>query len=386
MISETSVWFVNLFVIINLSIIFIILWFRKNNVLSNRLFALVVFIPALTFLRNTFYFDHILDKYFFVLILASLSCLWAPILYWYVKLTLGMKLRFRKIDFVHFILFFLVLSYYTYLGLNPVERSHFFNALYDSNIKGPILNIIFAYAQLIQFFIYLIASIRLVRKSIIKERNYFSNEGITKARWLLELLILLFLLDIVCIVMYLVINNNLVEVFYIPVMYNLFYGYIVYQSFRHAAIFNQVVFIEYQKQIEPLLNFSENNLKSTAANKYSLLDKQKFDTYAERIILHFESYKPYLDPELNITKLSEQLAIPVHYISAVINEKMNKSFFDFVNRYRIEEVKQHLKNKEYEKFSLEAIGNNCGFNSRTSFFRVFKKHTGKTPNDYLKAL
>lgn len=385
MINETSVWFVNLFVIVNLTIVFIILWFRKNNALSNRLFALVVLIPAFTFLRNTFYFNHIIDKYFFVLILASLSCMWAPILYWYVRVMLGIKLRFRKIDFVHFILFFLVLSYYVYLALNQVERTHFFNALYDSNIESPILNIIFAYAQLIQFFVYLIASIRLVRKSIIKEKNYFSNEGKTKARWLLELLILLFLLDIVCIVMYLIIDKH-VEVFYIPVMYNLFYGYIVYQSFRHATIFNQVVFIEYQKQVEPLIAFSAKNTLSTSTAKYSLLDKQKFDTYAERTIYHFETNKPYLDPELNITKLSEQLTIPVHYISAVINEKMNKSFFDFVNQYRIEEVKQHLKNKEHEKFSLEAIGYNCGFNSRTSFFRVFKKHTGKTPNDYLKAL
>lgn len=298
---------------------------------------------------------------------------------------LGMKLRFRKIDFVHFILFFLVFSYYVYLGLYPVERTHFFNELYVGNGNGLVLNIIFGYAQLIQFFVYLIASIRLVRKSIINEKNYFSDEGKTKARWLLELLILLFLLDLVCMVMYLVIDKN-VEVFYIPVMYNLFYGYIVYQSFRYASIFNQVVFIEYQKQVEPLLDFSENDLKSTATNKYSLLDKQKFDVYAERTITHFETSKPYLDPELNITKLSEQLAIPVHYISAVINEKMNKSFFDFVNHYRIEEVKQHLKNKEHEKFSLEAIGNNCGFNSRTSFFRVFKKQTGKTPKDYLKAL
>jgi AraC-like DNA-binding protein len=298
---------------------------------------------------------------------------------------LGMKVRFRKIDFVHFILFFLVLSYYVYLGLHPVERIHFFNELYAGNGNVLVLNIIFGYAQLIQFFVYLFASIRLVRKSIINEKNYFSDEGKTKARWLLELLIVLFLLDLVCMLLYLVIDKH-VEVFYIPLMYNLFYGYIVYQSFRYASIFNQVGFIEYQKQVEPFLVSSENGSKSIANNKYSLLDKQKFDAYADRIISHFETNKPYLDPELNITKLSEQLAIPVHYISAVINEKMNKSFFDFVNNYRIEEVKLHLQNKEYEKFSLEAIGNNCGFNSRTSFFRVFKKHTGKTPKDYLKTL
>ena len=71
-------------------------------------------------------------------------------------------------------------------------------------------------------------------------------------------------------------------------------------------------------------------------------------------------------------------------ISQVLNQDLNQSFSDFVNKYRVEEVKKLMADGKHEKFTLVALAKQCGFNSKTSFYRVFKKETNKTPADYLK--
>ncbi len=94
--------------------------------------------------------------------------------------------------------------------------------------------------------------------------------------------------------------------------------------------------------------------------------------------------KLYLNAGLKLTDLAKDLNCPMNEISQVLNQDLQQSFSDFVNKYRVEEVKKLMRMGEHEKFTLVAIAKQCGFNSKTSFYRVFKKETGKTPADYLK--
>jgi len=94
--------------------------------------------------------------------------------------------------------------------------------------------------------------------------------------------------------------------------------------------------------------------------------------------------KLYLKSQLKIKDVSVITKIPSHHISQVLNSRMEKNFFDFINGYRIEEAKSMLSNGRASKLSLEAVGEECGFNNKTSFYRAFKKYTGYTPNEYLK--
>jgi len=92
--------------------------------------------------------------------------------------------------------------------------------------------------------------------------------------------------------------------------------------------------------------------------------------------------KPYLDPDLTLAGLSAMLNLPQHHLSRVINEHYGNNFFDFINRYRIEEVKQRIPDPAYGNLTLLGIAFDCGFNSKSAFNRLFRKYTGITPSEY----
>ena len=104
------------------------------------------------------------------------------------------------------------------------------------------------------------------------------------------------------------------------------------------------------------------------------------------LIAYVETNKPYLHPDLKLNDLAKAIDCSPHDVSQVINQNLKKSFNDFINAYRIEAVKGCLANPAYERYTLLAIGQQCGFRSKASFYRAFKKLTGETPHDFLVQL
>lgn len=101
---------------------------------------------------------------------------------------------------------------------------------------------------------------------------------------------------------------------------------------------------------------------------------------------HMETEKPYLDPQLSIAKLAKQLDLPDSKVSRLINNFGEATFFDFVNGYRVEEVKAKIANHQNDHLSLLGIALDSGFNNKASFNRTFKKYEGKTPSQFRKEL
>jgi AraC-like DNA-binding protein len=116
----------------------------------------------------------------------------------------------------------------------------------------------------------------------------------------------------------------------------------------------------------------------------TLTDRQKAD-YLDRLTLFMQREKPYLNPELTIGELAEKTSIPRRYLSQIINESLNRNFFDFVNSYRIDEAKTLLGVPESEKNVLEILYDS-GFNSKSVFNAAFKKFTSMTPRQYKNSL
>ncbi len=94
--------------------------------------------------------------------------------------------------------------------------------------------------------------------------------------------------------------------------------------------------------------------------------------------------KPYLDPELTIEKLSEEMRIKKLMLSQTLNKGFNKNFFTFIKEYRVRHVETELKNQSNEERTIMDIAYMSGFNSKTGFNRAFKEVTGKTPTEYLE--
>lgn len=102
------------------------------------------------------------------------------------------------------------------------------------------------------------------------------------------------------------------------------------------------------------------------------------------IIQSMEVDKLYLDPELSLTKLAAQVNLPPKTVSALLNQEMDTSFGEFVNGYRIEEVKQLLLDPAKKDMTITGLAYDCGFNSQPTFQRAFKAQTGLTPKEFIQ--
>lgn len=125
-----------------------------------------------------------------------------------------------------------------------------------------------------------------------------------------------------------------------------------------------------------------------AQKKYessNLRENQK-NEMVEKLLNYVVTEKPYLQPELTLNQLAEQTKIPSHHLSQVINEKIEQSFGDFINNYRVEKAKMMLADDKYSHFTIIAMAYEAGFNSKTAFYESFKKFTGTTPSNYRNSL
>jgi AraC-like DNA-binding protein len=149
--------------------------------------------------------------------------------------------------------------------------------------------------------------------------------------------------------------------------------------------FNQPVIFE------EVVHYRENSLpdsESKEGKKYqrSGLKKKDINKHVKQIEAHMTDAKPYLNRELTIYDLSEQLEIPRHILSEIINEHMGKNFYNLVNDYRVEEVKRRLEDPQYKHLTILAIAYDSGFNAKSSFNTIFKEKTGSTPSEYLTSV
>ncbi len=117
--------------------------------------------------------------------------------------------------------------------------------------------------------------------------------------------------------------------------------------------------------------------------KGSTLDPVKAEHYVKKLIDLLEVERIYRDESLSLQSLAERLSVTTYHLSQVINEKLNKNFFDLINGYRVEEAMEKLTDLKQEQTIL-GIGFEVGFNSKSAFNRVFKKFTHMTPSEFRK--
>lgn len=110
------------------------------------------------------------------------------------------------------------------------------------------------------------------------------------------------------------------------------------------------------------------------------IEQADFDKINQKLTRLMESEQLYKNPDMKLEVLARQLSISRHLLSQLLNEQLNKNFHQYINDYRIQEACQMLK--ENQPYSIEAIGQEVGFHSRSSFFAAFKKKTGMTPSKY----
>lgn len=156
-----------------------------------------------------------------------------------------------------------------------------------------------------------------------------------------------------------------------------------YFGYKQQAVFQDNVPValqrtHLQKTIKPANQ--PNEIKYQASG----LKPEQAREYLQQLEHLMLAKKPYLEPKLTLSQLAQQTNITTHYLTELLNHYLQQSFFDYINLYRVSAVKEKIADKQYQHYTLLAIALDCGFNSKSSFNRIFKKVTGQTPSEYKK--
>lgn len=125
-----------------------------------------------------------------------------------------------------------------------------------------------------------------------------------------------------------------------------------------------------------------NGLSEYKKYKSSSLSDEEMNNLYVKIENLFKSDQVFLDPQLKINDLAKELKVTTHKVSQTINTKSGKSFYDFVNQFRVKYFKELLSNKDNRKFTILALGIESGFNSKASLNRIFKEYAGQSPKKF----
>jgi AraC-like DNA-binding protein len=130
----------------------------------------------------------------------------------------------------------------------------------------------------------------------------------------------------------------------------------------------------------------ERDIVANKRKKYanSGLTAEALKELHQRLVGLMATEKLYTEPELSLTSLAARLNIHPNYLSQTINEVEGKSFFDYINSLRVEEFKRLVAIPENSQFTIISLAYDCGFNSKSSFNKNFKKVTGQSPSAYLE--
>jgi AraC-like DNA-binding protein len=119
---------------------------------------------------------------------------------------------------------------------------------------------------------------------------------------------------------------------------------------------------------------------------HSSLTKEQAQGYLDQLTAYLGDGQPFLHRDLTLQDVAQELNIPQHHLTQTINEQLNKNFYTLINEYRLEEVKRRLLDPKYAHYNILAIAHDAGFNSKSSFNMIFKKHIGMTPSQYRREL
>lgn len=208
----------------------------------------------------------------------------------------------------------------------------------------------------------------------------FSYEESIDLEWLLNLaisFIAIIVLVLIIIVWYIIVRpgnalfyDNLVGIFYFGFVFAIgFFG------FKQGKIFSPATI--YLKDEDIKNNQNSKNISVESSKEENMRLATKLSNYASE-------HKPWLNPKLSLYDLANELSITSHQLSSLLNDYLKTNFYDYINHYRIEEVKKRLKNKSGQ-FTILAIALECGFNSKASFNRIFKQKIGYTPSEFMKS-
>lgn len=374
-----------LLILVSQGLIFVFLLFMKYFKHRNPSHLILALILLLVCYHQTcytvgfmgWYNEYRTTKINYWLIPITLAL--APMIYLYVKSITTSKFTFKGKDWWHFVGAFALIGFrlfiYTYDSLQPgfhETQNGVLKIAADEAIVQPIL-VFFDFAAML---LYLAFTFQLFYNYRNKIKQYFSNTYKLELNWVLSFLIAFTTLFLYGAIQTLI--NELIT----PLSYTQQWWLNLLMALITLYVGVTGYFTDTTKLKKLTFSFTPSPVSIPQSDK----SKEVPDDEVNMVREYMETQKPYLNPELNLSDLAEDLNMTRAQLSQVINSGFQKNFNDFVNSFRIDAFKDKLKKGEHKQLSLLGIAYDCGFNSKATFNRVFKKLTQTSPTQFLNTL
>lgn len=348
--------------------LFLLILLKKQKTRQDRvLFAWICFLIAHLFLFYLHY-TKIEDRYPHVLgILLPMPLLHGVFLYWYTIALTRKGFLTTRVILLH-LLPYLVLNTaaISFYRLSASEKLYVFRhegegfEWYSVTLFMLILLSGFSYTVAV------ILEIRRYRKQLL---DHFSNDEKRMLRWLEYMALALGIIW-------------LLSAFFEDTV--VFAGAALFVLFIGFFGINQVP-VFYSGNPGSIVAMQEDE-QPAIQEKYARtgLKEDEIPEIMARLEDLMQTEKPYKNGELTLSELADALAVPANQLSQVINSMSGKTFFHYINTCRIVEFMEIAALPENKKYTFLALAYDCGFNSKTTFNKYFKLHTGKTPSEYFE--
>lgn len=337
----------------------------------NILLGLFLFLFSFNLVANVLYWSNYnLEFPHLVGIAETFHFLYGPLLLFYVLDILYPQRGWKPVDLTHLLPFALFLiwmmPFYLQTGAEKIAYLQRVQEL-PQEARMPTMAIVMVSLKSVLMLGYTTAIFYLIHKKKNRSDNFLFKDFPSATYQWLTLTGISFLCYIISYITYFVLIGT--------IDFQQEYDYVI--SFAMSLF---IFGIGYMALLKP----THLELAHNGKTKYdsSSLSYEESEKHLEKLLKHMEQEKPYLDGDLKMADLAGQLSIPSHHLSQIINERLDKNFFEFVNAYRVEQAKRILRDPQKQDYKILRVAFESGFNTKTTFNSAFKNEVGTTPSRY----
>ncbi len=343
--------------------------FRGENAYAA---AIIVFPNVPVYLYNTSVMLSWHKLSLFLLPISnSINLLLMPLLWLFARKSFDNSFKLKPIHLLHLLPSLICLG--LVFTMSPEERlaSVQYEATGATSLINDV-NAIFVFAQMIGYFSAIFRFLHRTKKAIgdtLSDAEWIQKSWIPVFEYLFAAL---FVIVMICFFIWPITGTWLIQILNVIAMF-----YLVYNTIAHPVMPIK----------EVPTDIAANDVAEAVdveTPSVQVIDEEQMKEICERASRYMEETKAYLRPDISLALFAKEINISQRKLSQAINSYLKCNFFEFVNRMRIEEAKHLMQKLDTSDYNIDSIYADCGFRSRSSFYMVFKKMTGKTPVSWLE--
>lgn len=353
--------------------------FSKKNYSKSFFLGLFLFSLAVVSVYN-FYLSANSIKNFpdLFMITKSFIFLVAPCAFLYVRNILFADRVFRKYDWLHFLPFLVYFNLTIFVWIGSQANLHIVNYV-STKVHSP-----FSMLSLTIWLFYAFCQTMMILNYDLKKfkENHFNRKKVLS--WIrVYNLMILFLFSALFVHYFLISSIDHIDFSCYILISSVLVFTVGWLYFKPQVFYDTNENSDFVEKVSVIIETKENK---TVLPLVKELTTEKKEEYLAKLESAFAAKELFLKKDLVIRDIADETGISVHHLSNLINSEFNLHFQDYINLQRIKYFKEKINDPEWKDLSLEGMAWGSGFKSRTTCFRAFIKHTGKSPSEYFKVI